>query len=151
MATNFQKIRHCSVMNVYTNVHTSIQLHWLFCCIIISYIIFILNVTFISLFLLFSQFTSVLKLFFNSYQTSKQTRMKTSISSKAICSITDRQTDKIFTEQMLIYEGNRQKKIGAISQLGAEKITFPPKPDIQTDGHRVALLLKRIVDRLHII
>ena len=44
------------------------------------------------------------------------------------------------------------KKIGAISQLGAEKITFPPKPDIQryiqTDGrtdvcfYRVALLLK---------
>ena len=44
-------------------------------------------------------------------------------------------------------------KIGATSQLGAEKITFPPKPDgqtylqtdRQTDGHmllRVALLLK---------
>ena len=47
------------------------------------------------------------------------TRMKTSISSKAFCSITDRQTDKI----------------GAISQLGAEKITFPPKPDIHTDRH----------------
>ncbi len=28
----------------------------------------------------------------------KKTRMKTSISSKAFCSITDRQTDKIFTE-----------------------------------------------------
>ena len=27
------------------------------------------------------------------------------------------------------------QKIGAISQLGAEKITFPPKPDRQTDGH----------------
>ncbi len=53
--------------------------------------------------------------------------MKTSISSKAFCSITDRQTYKIFTEQMLIYEGNLHKKIGAISQLGAEKITFPPK------------------------
>ncbi len=25
------------------------------------------------------------------------------------------------------------KKIGAISQLGAEKITFPPKPDGHTD------------------
>ena len=41
---------------------------------------------------------------------------------------------------MLIYERNLQKKeIGAISQLGAEKITFPPKPDrqtyTQTDGH----------------
>ena len=33
---------------------------------------------------------------------------------------------------MLIYEGNLKKKIGAISQLGAEKITFPPKPDRQT-------------------
>ena len=69
--------------------------------------------------------------------------MKTSISSKAFCSITDRQTNKIFTEQMLIYEGNLHKKNGAISQLGAEKITFPPKPDghtvrqsdRQTDGH----------------
>ncbi len=30
---------------------------------------------------------------------------------------------------MLIYEGNLHKKIGAISQLGAEKITFPPKSD----------------------
>ena len=39
--------------------------------------------------------------------------MKTSMSSKAFCSITDRQTDKIFTEEMLIYEGNLQKKIGA--------------------------------------
>ncbi len=28
----------------------------------------------------------------------KETRMKTSISSKAFCSITDRQTDEIFTE-----------------------------------------------------
>ena len=36
---------------------------------------------------------------------------------------------------MLIYEGNLQKKIGAISQLGAEKITFPPKPDGHTDRH----------------
>ena len=43
--------------------------------------------------------------------------MTTSISSKAFCSITNRQTDKIFT------------------QLRAEKITFPPKPDGQTDGH----------------
>ena len=30
---------------------------------------------------------------------------------------------------MLIYDGNLH--IGAISQLGAEKITFPPKPDGQ--------------------
>ena len=40
------------------------------------------------------------------------------------------------------------KKIGAISQLGAEKITFPPKLDGQTDIrtdisiYRVASLLK---------
>ena len=54
---------------------------------------------------------------------------------------------------MLIYEGNLHKnKIGAISQLGAEKIAFSPKPDRQTDRHtdgrtdisiyRVASLLK---------
>ena len=58
--------------------------------------------------------------------------MKTTISSKAFCSITDRQTDKIFTEYMLIYDGNLHK-IGAISHLGAEKITLLPKPDIQKD------------------
>ncbi len=44
--------------------------------------------------------------------------MNTSVSSKAFCGITNGQTDK---------------KIGAISQLGAEKITFPPKPDGHTD------------------
>ncbi len=58
---------------------------------------------------------------------------------------------------MLIFGGICTKKIGAISQLGAEKITFPPKPDGHTDRHtvrqtdrradicfyRVALLLKR--------
>ena len=27
-----------------------------------------------------------------------------------------------------------KQKIGEISQLGAEKITFPPKPDLHTDG-----------------
>ncbi len=32
---------------------------------------------------------------------------------------------------MLIYKG-AQKEIGAVSQLGAEKITFPPNPDIHT-------------------
>ena len=37
--------------------------------------------------------------------------MKTSISSKAFCSITDMTlTDKIFTENMLIYEENLHKK-----------------------------------------
>ncbi len=53
--------------------------------------------------------------------------MKTSISSKAFCSITNRHTEKIFTEYMIIYDGNLHKKIGAISQLGTEKITFLPK------------------------
>ena len=49
---------------------------------------------------------------------------------------------------MLIYEGNLHKNIGALSQLGAEKITFPPKPDGHTDRrmdisvYRVASLLK---------
>ena len=53
---------------------------------------------------------------------------------------------------MLIYEENLHKKIGAISQLETEKITFPPKPDRQTDRqtygrtdisiYRVASLLK---------
>ena len=49
---------------------------------------------------------------------------------------------------MLIYEGNLHK-IGAISQLGAEKITFPPIPDGQIDIrteisiYRVASLLKK--------
>ncbi len=44
---------------------------------------------------------------------------------------------------MLIYVGNLDKKIGALSQLEAEKITFPPKrggrtygqTDEHTDGH----------------
>ncbi len=48
------------------------------------------------------------------------------------------------------------QKMRALSYIGAEKITFPPKPDIQTDRHtyrrmdldiivyRVASLLKTI-------
>ncbi len=28
------------------------------------------------------------------------------------------------------------KKIGALSKLGAEKIAFPSKPDIQTGGYK---------------
>ncbi len=59
---------------------------------------------------------------------------------------------------MLIYEGNLHKKIGAISQLGAEKITFSPKPDRQTDGltfaicfYRVALLLKNTLEEQNLI
>ncbi len=39
---------------------------------------------------------------------------------------------------MLIYEGNLQKKVGALSQLGAEKITFPPKWGWHTDRRTFA-------------
>ncbi len=52
--------------------------------------------------------------------------MTTSISSKAFCSITDRQTYKIFTEQMLIYEGNLHKKIWErYLNQGPRKSRFP--------------------------
>ncbi len=67
--------------------------------------------------------------------------MTTSIVAKpfAFCSLTDRPTDKIFVEYMLIYKRNVHTKMRALSYIGAEKITFPPKPDrhtyIQTDGH----------------
>ena len=44
---------------------------------------------------------------------------------------------------MLIYEGNVHKKNGVISQLGAERITFPPKPDIQTDRQTYRHTYKR--------
>ena len=40
----------------------------------------------------------------------------------AFCSLTDRLTDKIFIEYMLIYERNVQRKFRTLSQLGAEKI-----------------------------
>ena len=45
---------------------------------------------------------------------------------------------------MLIYERKLHKRIGALSQLGAEKIAFPPKSDGWTDIsiYRVASLLK---------
>ncbi len=52
--------------------------------------------------------------------------MTTSISSKAFCSITDGQTDNIYRIDAHLLGESAQKK-GAISQLGAEKITFPPK------------------------
>ncbi len=62
--------------------------------------------------------------------------MKTSISSKGFCSITDRQTDKIFTEQMLIYEGNLHKKMERHLNQGPRKSRFPLNVvDGQTDGH----------------
>ncbi len=53
----------------------------------------------------------------------------------AFCGRTGRPTDKIFfgIEAHLLGE-SAQKEIGAISQLGAEKITFPPKSDGHTDG-----------------
>ena len=34
---------------------------------------------------------------------------------------------------MLIYKRNVHTKMRALSYIGAEKITFPPKPDRQTD------------------
>ena len=42
----------------------------------------------------------------------------------AFCSLTDRLTDKIFIEQMLIYERNVHKKIRFLSQPGTEKNSF---------------------------
>ena len=65
--------------------------------------------------------------------------MKTSISSKAFVALpTDRRTNCLQNRCSFI-RGICTKKIGAISQLGAEKITVLPKPDgqtdIQTDGH----------------
>ena len=50
---------------------------------------------------------------------------------------------------MLIDEGNIHNKIGPLSQLATEKITFPLKPDRQTyrrtdiSAYRVASLLKK--------
>ncbi len=52
--------------------------------------------------------------------------MKTSISSKAYSNITGRQTDKIFTEYMLIYDGNLHKKNWSdISIRGRENHVSP--------------------------
>ena len=41
------------------------------------------------------------------------------------------------------------QKMRALSYIGAEKITFPPKPDIRSDirNYRVASLLKKSVNR----
>ena len=73
--------------------------------------------------------------------------MKTSTSSKAFVALpTDRRTK--YLQNRCSFIGNLHKKIGAISQLGAEKTAFPPKPDRQiyrrTDisVYRVASLLK---------
>ncbi len=76
----------------------------------------------------------------------EKTRMTTSISSKAFCSITDRQTDKIFTEQMLIYERILHKFFfQQYLNYGPRKSRFPLNVvDRRTDicFYRVALLLK---------
>ena len=67
------------------------------------------------------------------------TRVKTSKSSKAFCSITDRQTDKIFTEQMIIYEGNLHTKNQGPKKsrfsLNLTDIQTYLHTDILTDGH----------------
>ncbi len=47
---------------------------------------------------------------------------------------TDRRI-KYLQNRFSFMRGICTKKIGAISQLGAEKITFPPKPDRHTDIH----------------
>ena len=66
--------------------------------------------------------------------------MKTSISSKAIVALpTDRRT-KYLQNRRSFMRGICTKQIGAISQLGAEKITYPlnvvdRRTYGQTDGH----------------
>ncbi len=64
--------------------------------------------------------------------------MTTSISSEALLpfDLTERPTDKIFVEYTI---GMCTQKMRALSYIGAEKITFQPKPDRHTyrqmDGH----------------
>ena len=53
----------------------------------------------------------------------------------AFCSLIDRPTGKIFIEHCSYMRGMcTTKKIRTLSQLVAEKIVFPPKPDGHTDG-----------------
>ncbi len=49
----------------------------------------------------------------------------------------DRQTDgqKFYRIDAHLWGESAQKENGTISQLGVEKITSPPKPDIQPDRH----------------
>ncbi len=55
----------------------------------------------------------------------------------AFCGRTGRPTDKIFFGiEAHLWGESAQKEIGAISQLGAEKITFSPKSDGLMDGHK---------------
>ncbi len=44
-------------------------------------------------------------------------------------------TDRIFLEYMLKYDRNVHRKNRTRSQLRAEKIAFPPKPNIRTGGY----------------
>ena len=80
--------------------------------------------------------------------------MTTSISSKAFCSITDRQTDKYLQNRCSFMRVICTKKIGAYLNQGPRKSRFPLNlTDIQIDIHtfrrtdicfyRVVLLLKR--------
>ncbi len=85
-------------------------------------------------------------------------RMTTSISSKAFGKIalpTDRRT-KYLQNRCSFMRESCTNKIGAISQLGTEKVTFPPKRGWHTDRRadicfcRVALLLKTCIYIYHI-
>ena len=59
--------------------------------------------------------------------------MKTSISSKAFVALpTDRRT-KYLQNGCSFTRGMCTQKMRALSYIGAEKITFPPKPEGQTD------------------
>ncbi len=53
----------------------------------------------------------------------------------AFCSLTDRPTDKIFTEKMLRDKKKICTEKRLISLLTAEKIAFPPKPVTRTYRH----------------
>ena len=69
-----------------------------------------------------------------------KTRMKTSISSKAFVALPTGRRAKYSQNRGSFMRGICIQKIGAISQLKAEKIAFPPKPDIQTDRRTLAFI-----------
>ena len=52
------------------------------------------------------------------------------------CSLTDRQTNKIFKNYMLIDQRNLHKKIRTVSQLEANIIAYSSKWSWQTEGQR---------------
>ena len=60
--------------------------------------------------------------------------MKTSISSKAFVALPTDRRKKYLQNRCSFMRGICTKKIGAISQLGAEKIALTPKPAGHTDG-----------------